>query len=176
MGRETGIEEVVWRDDWLYLEGGGLVAREKVPAPVATTLAPDRVIQHEFGGPLPADFQWLRKPDTARIFREDADALVLIGRESIGRWFEQSLVARRQEHFTYTASTTVAFEPTTYQQAAGLTTYYNRHKFHAVLVISEAGIGRPLTLISCAGDWPESDFSFPTDPVALSADPVKFWI
>ena len=173
MGRETGIEEVVWRDDWLYLADGGLVAREHVPAPVSATPAPDKTIQHRFGGSLPPEFQWLRTPDTARIFREDADALVLIGRESIGSWFEQSLVARRQEHFTYTATTTVAFEPQTYQQGAGLTTYYNRHKFHAVVITYEEHMGRVLSLISCDGDWPDGELSFPADPVALSAGSVK---
>ena len=59
--------------------------------------------------------------------------LRLTGRESLGSWFEQSLVARRQEHHAYTAHTRVAFDPDTYQQAAGLVTYYNRHKFHALL-------------------------------------------
>jgi xylan 1,4-beta-xylosidase len=30
----TGIEEAVWRDDWLYLAHGGMVAWQDVPAPV----------------------------------------------------------------------------------------------------------------------------------------------
>jgi xylan 1,4-beta-xylosidase len=172
MGRETGIEEVEWRDDWLYLKHGGLVARQEVPAPVDVTPNETVPMRRRLGGPLPPEFQWLRTPHKARIFREDDDALVLIGRESIGSWFEQALVARRQEHAVYTAETSVQFAPQIYQQAAGLTTYYNRHKFHAVLVTDEPGMGRVLTLMSCAGDWPEEALSFPAVPVPLADGPV----
>ncbi|MFG5383681.1 glycoside hydrolase family 43 protein [Yoonia sp. R2-816] len=173
MGRETGIEEVEWRDDWLYPKAGGMVAREAVPAPVDVEPVAPQPARRSLGGALPPEFQWLRTPQPDRIFREEADALVLIGRESIGSWFEQALVARRQEHFTYAAETAVTFAPETYQQAAGLTTYYNRHKFHAVLVSHEVGTGRVLTLMSCPGDWPEGALTFPADPVALDDGPVE---
>lgn len=173
LGRETGIEEVEWRDDWLYLKGGGMVARVNVPSPTDASARPPAAVNRTLGGELPPEFQWLRTPETARIFREDTDALTLIGRESIGSWFEQALVARRQEHHTYRAETTVDFAPVTYQQAAGLTTYYNRHKFHAVLVTHQAGVGRVLSLMSCPGDWPDGALTFPTDDVALQDGPVE---
>jgi len=173
MGRETGVEEVAWRDDWLYLADGGLVARAEVPAPVKVDPLPAAPVRRVLGGSLPAEFQWLRTPEPDRIMREDDDALVLVGRESIGSWFEQALVARRQEHAAYVAETSVAFEPETYQQAAGLTTYYNRHKFHAALVTEEPGKGRVLSLMSCAGDWPGEALTFPTDPVPLEDGPVE---
>jgi len=110
--------------------------------------------------------------DTARIFRNDPDALVLIGRESVGSWFEQSLVARRQEHHRYDAQTTVDFAPDTYQKAAGLTTYYNAHKYHAAVVTHDATLGRVVTIMSCAGDWPDAAVSFPCDPVVVPDGPV----
>ena len=171
-GRETGIEEVIWRDDWLYLKAGGLTPRVTVPSPVDVEPAPRVPICRALGGPLPPEFQWLRTPQPERIFREDPDALVLIGRESIGSWFEQALVARRQEDASYVAETSLDFAPETYQQAAGLTTYYNRHKFHAALITDEPGIGRALSLMSCPGDWPECALSFPTPPVPLQDGPV----
>ena len=171
-GRETGIEEVIWRDDWLYLKAGGQTPRVTVPSPVDVETAPRLPVHRALGGALPPEFQWLRTPQTDRIFREDPDALVLIGRESIGSWFEQALVARRQEDASYTAETSVDFAPETYQQAAGLTTYYNRHKFHAALVTDEPGMGRALSLMSCPGDWPECALSFPTPPVPLKDGPV----
>ena len=53
----------------------------------------------------------------------------------VGSWFDQALVARRQQHHAYRAETRLlAFDPDTYQQNAGLTTYYNRHKFHFLAV------------------------------------------
>ncbi|MBI1415807.1 MAG: family 43 glycosylhydrolase [Limimaricola sp.] len=172
-GRESGLEEVVWRDGWLYLAAGGQVPRAAVPAPVDIVPAPRGPVRRQFSGALPDEFQWLRTPEPDRIFRMEPDALVLIGRESIGSWFEQALVARRQEDQVYTAETTVDFTPETYQQAAGLTTYYNRHKFHATLVTHEAGTGRVLVVMSCAGDWPGERLTWPAAPVPLEDGPVE---
>jgi xylan 1,4-beta-xylosidase len=115
------------------------------------------------GGKLPADFQWLRTPQPERIFNltDRPGHLRLIARESVGSWFEQSLVARRQEHHSFRAETVVEFDPDTYQQAAGLTHYYNRHKFHAVVVTLHERLGRCVTILSCDGDYPHSRLSFP---------------
>ena len=61
------------------------------------------------------------------------------------------------------------FEPTTYQQAAGLTTYYNRNKFHFAAVSWTEEQGRCLMLMSCPGDWPDGRMQFPAAPVPLVA-------
>ena len=50
-------------------------------------------------------------------------------------------------------------DPPNWQRAAGLITYYNRHKFHAALVTREAG-ERVVTLVSCLGDWPGEALTF----------------
>ncbi|MEM6462559.1 MAG: family 43 glycosylhydrolase [Pseudomonadota bacterium] len=175
LGRESGIERVEWRDDWPWLEDGGLLVRSNVPAPVDTQPALKGEANYDFQGPdLPMDFQWLRTPDRDRIFRVD-HGLTLIGRESIGSWFEQSLVARRQENFVYEAETTLLdFEPVNYQQNAGLTTYYNRFKHHSLLVSFEPGLGRVLVLMSCPGDFPDGRLDYPLDtPVTLQDGPVE---
>ena len=170
LGRETGLERCVWRDDWLYLEGGGPLPRVEVPSgddgswPGATVA--------DFSDGLPTEFQWLRTPEPDRIFRTGPEGLTLIGRESVGSWFEQALVARRQEHFAYTAETELTFDPVTYQQAAGLTTYYNRHKFHAALVTHEAGVGRVLSVLSCLGDWPDGALTYHERALRLDDGPV----
>jgi xylan 1,4-beta-xylosidase len=162
MGRETGIEKCVWSDDgWLYLENGGLLPRVEVPSPSGATRQDLRERLYHFADGLPDDFQWLRTPYPDRIFRTSNDGLVLIGRESIGSWFEQALVARRQEDADYDAETTVGFEPVTYQQAAGLTTYYNRHKHHVAMLTHAAGQGRILTVMSCIGTDDTANVTFP---------------
>ncbi len=177
MGRETAIQHCVWGEDsWLRLAGGGLVPALEVEAPPG---APEptqaRAVRRRFDGDaLPAEFQWLRTPESERIFRLTGSALRLIGRESIGSWFEQALVARRQEHFVYRAETALDFDPDTYQQAAGLVTYYNRHKFHFLAVSHAEGTGRTLTVMSCAGDWPDGRLSLPmAAPVVLGDGPVE---
>ncbi|HUG63460.1 MAG TPA: glycoside hydrolase family 43 protein [Methylomirabilota bacterium] len=171
MGRETALQACVWGEDgWLRLAHGGLVPALDVPAPPgAAEPPPDARIEHRFDGDrLPADFQWLRTPHPERIFTLTGAALRLHGRESIGSWFEQALVARRQEHFCYRAETRLTHSPWSYQQAAGLTTYYNRHKFHFLAVSHDERHGRVLTLMSCPGDWPDARLTFPlADPVPL---------
>jgi len=171
MGRETGLQKCVWGDDgWLRLEHGGLVPAAEVPAPPgAPEPEPDRAVEHRLDGPvLPPEFQWLRTPYPDRLFAMTGRALRLFGRESVGSWFEQTLVARRQEHVGYRTETRLRFDPDSYQQAAGLTTYYNRHKFHLLAVSHDARLGRVLTMMSCLGDWPDGRLSFPlTDPVPL---------
>ena len=178
LGRETALQKCVWRGDgWLYLEQGGVVPAIEVPAPADAVIVegPARVETGFDGTHLPAEFQWLRTPLPQRIFSltDRPGFLRLFGRESIGSWFEQALVARRQEHHRFRAETVVDFDPDTYQQAAGLTHYYNRHKFHALAVTLHETLGRVVTVFSCAGDFPHSRMSFPAGSgVAVPDGPV----
>jgi xylan 1,4-beta-xylosidase len=171
LGRETAIQKCVWRDDdWLYLEHGGVVPAVEVPSPDNSVLPlPTQPSRHRFdGSTLPLEFQWLRTPDPERLFTLTGSALRLHGRESIGSWFEQSLVARRQEHFTFRAETVLDFDPRNHQQVAGLTHYYNQKKFHLLAVTWHELQGRVLTVFSCPADWPDGRLSFALDaPIAL---------
>jgi len=165
LGRETALQKCVWAsDDWLYLESGGSVPPVEVPSPDNSIMPlPHQEVRRDFAACryLPEEFQWLRTPYPARLFTLTGSALRLHGRESIGSWFEQSLVARRQEDFAFRAETSVRFEPTTYQQVAGLTYYYNRFKFHFVAVTWHETLGRVLTMMSCPGDYPDGRMTFP---------------
>ncbi|MBL8360984.1 MAG: glycoside hydrolase family 43 protein [Rubrivivax sp.] len=176
LGRETAIQRCEWRDDgWLYLAGGGVVPHVEVPSPdPASRREPRGERHHRFADSreLPMDFQWLRTPDPERLFTLTPGGLRLHGRESIGSWFEQSLVARRQEDFVFRAETTLArFEPSTYQQSAGLVLYYNRFKFHFLSVSRDERLGRVLTILSCPADWPDGRLEFPlAEPIPLPGD------
>ena len=161
-GRETGISRVEWReDDWLYLTpcqdtGNGLAPPSIFNA--APARRPDVPLHYDFttARALPNDFQWLRTPYPERLFSVGQGALRLIGRESIGSWFEQSLIARRQEEVDIDASATVLADPPNFQRAAGLVHYYNRHKFHAAWVTRDAKGALVLQQVSCAGDVTEA--------------------
>ncbi|TPE49563.1 glycoside hydrolase family 43 protein [Amaricoccus solimangrovi] len=177
LGRETGLQRCVWGEDgWLRLAQGGLVPAVEVDAPAgAASPEPSRPVEYRFVGvALPMDFQWLRTPYPGRLFTLTGDALRLHGRESLGSWYEQALVARRQEHHAYRAETRLAaFAPDTYQQAAGLTTYYNRFKLHALMVSHDAAAGgRTLTIMSCPGDWPDGRLRYPATPLPLPDGPL----
>ena len=164
LGRETAIQKCVWRDDdWLYLETGGIVPSVQVPSPDAgARAAPPKACHADFSGrALPPEFQWLRSPCPERLFSLTGSALRLHARESVGSWFEQALVARRQEHFGFRAETALDFDPQTHQQLAGLALYYNQFKYHALGVTWHEVLGRCLTVISCEANYPEGKPSYP---------------
>ena len=180
MGRETALQQCVWgADDWLYLAQGGQTPAVDVPAPASSVAGQEPTTLRATFSPagLPPEFQWLRTPCPERIFSLSArpGQLRLIARESIGSWFEQALVARRQEHFVYRAETELDFRPNSFQQAAGIAGYYNRHKFHFLAITWREDLGRVLTILSCEGDYPDGNLSFPlAEPVPLDRDgPVR---
>jgi xylan 1,4-beta-xylosidase len=179
LGRETAIQKCVWREDgWLYLCDGGQAPALEVepPVPVDATPQPRRIAYDFAPGDLPLDMQWLRSPQPERLFSLQGRPgwLRLYGRESIGSWFEQALVARRQQHFRFSVEVELDFDPSTFQQAAGIVLYYNRYKFHFLAVTHDEILGRALTILSCPGDWPEGRLAFPAKPIALpGSEPVR---
>lgn len=179
MGRESGIEKCEWGDDgWLRTVQGGQQPRLEVESPAGSAVAGiaardnKKPISYPFDSPeLPIDFQWLRTPQPERLFSltQRPGYLRLYGRESIGSWFEQSLVARRQQHFRYVATTFVDVNPSSFTHSAGLVAYYNRFKFHYLQVSHDETLGRVISVISCTGDYPDGALSFePATVVAVS--------
>jgi len=160
LGRETAIQKAQWGDDgWLRLCGNPMEPKTEVPAPsLPPHPFPAESARHDFDVPdLPAAFQWLRTPYPERIFSLTARPgfLRLTGRESVGSWFEQALVARRQTAFAYDAETVVEARPKNYQQMAGLIAYYNRFAFHYLALTFDETVGTCLHVFSCLGDWPD---------------------
>jgi xylan 1,4-beta-xylosidase len=72
-------------------------------------------------------FQILRIPFTPENFslEERPGYLRIKGRESLSSKHNQSLIARRQQAFRYTASTCGEFEPESFQQMAGLICFFD---------------------------------------------------
>lgn len=154
LGRETAIQEAFWEDDWLYVKNGP-VPSLFVDLPAARDDGPywaER--RYTFAGELHKDFQWLRTPETDRIFALEDGRLTLFGRESIGSWFEQALVARRQEHFSYDAETVLDFSPEDERQYAGLTVYYSRYNFFYLTVTAHSDGQRELLIMSSEASFP----------------------
>ncbi len=148
MGRETALQEVAFNSDgWL-----ALVSPQTAFDAVEEIDSEDK--QYRFDtSQLDPDFQWLRTPEPDAIFSltERPGSLRLYGRESLGSNFVQTLVARRQTHFQYTAETELDFAPDDFQQMAGLVAYYNAHKHHYLFVSWDEEVGRHLSIQSCLG-------------------------
>lgn len=162
LGRETSIQECFWGgDDWLYVKNGPLPS---LWVDVPGTRDEEkywREVKYSFEGELHKDFQWLRTPEPERIFKVGAGAdgkqLALFGRETIGSWFEQALVARRQTHFSYDAETVLDFSPEDEREFAGLTAYYCRYNFFYLTVTANADGQRELLLMISDVSWPDGD-------------------
>lgn len=172
LGRETAIQKMVWgEDDWLRtLDGQGIPTLEP-PAPALPVHPfPPSPIREDFDQPvLPLDFQWLRTPWPEEIFSLTARPgyLRLIGRETIGSLFRQSLVARRQQSHCYSAATVIEFEPDHFQQMAGLVCYYNSTKFHYLHLSHVETLGKHLRVMSCLPDSTQVDAFTP--PIGIPA-------
>lgn len=169
LGRETGIQEAYWGDDdWLYVKNGP-VPSLYVDVPGTRDDSKYWAEQrYTFENGLHKDFQWLRTPETDRIFSFHDGKLVLTGRESIGSWFEQALVARRQTHFSYDAETVIDYSPTDERQFAGLTAYYCRYNFFYLTVTAHSDGQRELLILRSEQSFPDGDLNLPyPDPVKI---------
>ena len=140
LGRETGIQRIHWRDDdWPEIEGGGNVPHASVRAPsLALQPFPPEPARDDFdSSTLNHHLNSLRRPfdESWLSLRERPGHLRLKGGESLMSLFEQSLVARRQQHFNCRAETRVDFDPENLHQMAGIAAYYNTSN-HAYLHVS----------------------------------------
>ncbi|KQW46220.1 MULTISPECIES: glycoside hydrolase family 43 protein [unclassified Roseateles] len=140
LGRETGIQRIHWRDDdWPEIEGGGNAPRLQVAEPgLPEHVFPAEAARDDFDGTtlnphlnslrVPFDERWISLTERPGFLR-------LKGRESLMSLFDQSLVARRQQHFNCRVETRLEFAPELFQQMAGLVAYYNTSN-HAYLHVS----------------------------------------
>jgi xylan 1,4-beta-xylosidase len=153
LGRETAIQKIVWTDDgWLRLAGGGNTPAIETPGPglpeYPFLLPPSR---DDFESPsLNIHFQTLRVPLDAEFLSltERPGFLRLRGSESLSSKHHQSLVARRQQAFRYTATTCLEFEPEIFQQMAGLVCFYSTDNFYYLRVSRDEKIGKCLGIIA----------------------------
>ena len=172
LGRETAIQPMVWSPDgWLRTTDGAGVPQLEVPAPALPAHPfPAPPARRDFDEPrLPIEFQWLRTPFPDELFSLTARPghLRLFGRETLGSWFRQALVARRQQAHCYSASTVIEFEPAHYQQMAGLICYYGGNKYHYLYVGHDEEVGRHVRAMTAFPEGPASD-AF-TAPVPVPA-------
>ncbi|KAF5011616.1 hypothetical protein FDECE_2279 [Fusarium decemcellulare] len=167
LGRETSIQEAHWVDDWLYVKNGPVPSLHVDVPGVQDEAAYWEEKRYTFERGLDKSFQWLRTPEPDRIF-STGNYLTLFGREAIGSWFEQSLVARRQTHFSFDAETIIDFAPTSPRQFAGLTAYYSRWNLFYLTVTASSDDKRQLLIMRAENAWPDGALEIPFyEPVNL---------
>lgn len=153
LGRETAIERIVWKNDWPYvLEGKKIRTMIEAPSVAQQIHSKKSSLEYRFdGGELSKDFQSLRIPMNEEWCSLSARKgyLRLIGKESLNSFNQQSLIARRVQHFTIEVETQVDFNPQNLMQLAGLVFYYNTGHYHyANITANYAGTKKYLSVIS----------------------------
>jgi xylan 1,4-beta-xylosidase len=152
LGRETAIQKLEWRDGWPYVVGGKQGSLE-VEAPKMEEVKWEKdydEVDHFDSKTLNHHFQSLRIPLTEKIMSltDRPGNLRLYGKESLTSCFTQALIARRWQSLHFDSSTAVAFEPDTYQQAAGLTCYYNTENWTSVQLTWSEEKGRIIDIMT----------------------------
>ena len=151
LGRETGIQKIYWENDWPYVVGGPAPS-EFVDMPNLKEVVFEAEYREHEGfdeEKLPMCFQTLRVPFDSEIgsLSDRKGHLRLYGRESWHSLFTQAYVARRWQSFKFTAETKMEFEPTNFQQSAGMTCFYNTHNWSAVQLSKDEEKGKIIYLV-----------------------------
>lgn len=169
LGRETAIQQVHWTDDgWLRLTDGGNRPSLTAAAPdLPAHPWPEQPGRMTFDGPeLPADLNTRRIPPDESWLSLSARPgyLRLIGRESLWSQHTVALAARRWTSLDFVARTALEFEPSRYQQQAGLVCLYDIVNWFFLHVTHDEDRGRVLSIETCV-NW-EHDMPLP-EPVAI---------
>jgi xylan 1,4-beta-xylosidase len=178
LGRETGIAELEWRDDWPYLKYAPGTRRENeelwgagVPnypplffdSPVSSALPKETASQkttaprekcYRFNtGVLDPDFKTLRVPADPDIYSLTARPgfLRLRGGQSPVSRFQQTLLARRQTDFSFSVETYLEFDPPSFQELAGLCWRYDEDNQYLLAVSRDECRGRVVSVQTMIG-------------------------
>ncbi|CAM3903686.1 glycoside hydrolase family 43 protein [Lederbergia lenta] len=153
LGRETAIQRLEWSDGWPYVVGGNFPALEiEGPNMEEVRWDADYPEKDDFDSKtLNLHFQSLRIPLGEKIvsLNDKPGHLRLYGKESLTSKFTQAFIARRWQHFNFTAETKVAFKPVSFQQSAGLVNYYNTQNWTSLQISWHEDKGRILELVTC---------------------------
>lgn len=176
LGRETAIQNVTWTaDDWLRLSNQTNQPADYYEVPVDTPVTPiQHAFDNDFGGPELNFERWntLRKMPTADWLQFTGTGLEIAGGQSLQSEFDQHLVATRQTDFNFTATTTVAFNPTTYMQLAGMALYLDIDNYLFLAVTHDEQLGRCITVLQAQ----KGDFQIVTDPIAIHSQDITLQV
>jgi xylan 1,4-beta-xylosidase len=142
LGRESGMAPLEWFNDWPYLAG---FDRKGNNPPLEFEIegvnpkADNREWNIKFSeyDKLPLEFQALRIPitsDWCSLNDERPGYLRLKGKDSPVSRFNQSVLARRIQHFNFEVETRVEFDPLVYDHFAGLMLRYDESLFYYLIV------------------------------------------
>lgn len=163
MGRETAIQKMNWTaDGWLRLACGGNEPEAAIDGPDL----PEHIWEKE---PARDDFNSDKLNIHFQSLRVDISDMISLtarpgylrmkGGESLSSYHKQTLLARRQQSFFYTAETCVEFEPDNFQQMAGLICMYDNTNFYYLHITTNEQNEKYLDIMACLA----SQFDYPLE-------------
>ena len=143
IGRETCLTPVEWnKGEWPLVNGNGqtdvVISKTppnynaQIPQPFGASVVTN------FDQPIGFEWLYLRNPDSSNYsLNERAGFLRLKGAAAnLNEWDSPTMIARRQQHFDFTASTNIDFNPKQTNEEAGLTILMD-NRFHYDVFISQ---------------------------------------
>ena len=135
---KTSVQAVEWAEgEFPRLKEGGNAPYDTVASPKLPVHPWEDSLRDDFDGPtINKHFQTLREPhdESWLTLNRKPGWLSLKGRNSLYSRFDQSLIARRLQHFKAEAETCLTFDPKYPKQEAGLIAYYDRMNYHYLRV------------------------------------------
>ncbi|MFP3126570.1 glycoside hydrolase family 43 protein [Ectobacillus funiculus] len=166
LGRETALQRCDWTEDgWLRLEGGSHLPKIIVegpslpPYPFKEPKEKENFDEEKLG----IHFNTLRVPadDSWLSLKERPGYLRIKGRESLTSLNEQSMVARRIQHYLCNIETCIEFDPEHYMQMAGLICLYDENDYFYLRISHDERLGKHLGIVtSKQGKYDELDNDF----------------
>jgi len=134
LGRETAINEIVWRNDWPYLQNGTTEMSEYFTGYGEKAEEEKEILYNFNASSFKTDFMSLRQKCNYAVVD---NALVLQGGESPHSCHKQSFLGRRQTDFHFQCTVTMEFNPTNFQQLAGINYRYDEESYYYLFVTND---------------------------------------
>lgn len=180
LGRESGIQKLVWDEDgWPQIVGGynGLAEVEAPKGAKECIYEPTYPVKDDFDDSiLNINFQTLRIPlgEDVMSLTDRPGHLRLYGHQSLASTFTQAHVARRWQSFEFDAETKVDYRPETIQQAAGLTCYFNTQNWSCIQITWNEKYGRVIDAVYT--DLGKTYSVYGEEPVPVPEDAEYVWL
>jgi xylan 1,4-beta-xylosidase len=143
LGRETFLLPVEWTPDgWPVVNGGRGVAFECSFPPLPESKPYVSPVRADFDRPeLPGEFNFCRNPRESGFSLAGRPGFLRLRGSmfSLSSLAHENLIARRQEHVTFTAAALLDFQPNDERTEAGITCYYDTRNYFSLGITASGG-------------------------------------
>jgi xylan 1,4-beta-xylosidase len=149
LGRETGINELIWKNDWPYLKNETLLVDEFFEG--YGEKIEKKYVEYTFGDKeFYLNFNTLRAPSIHLLGA--GNTLRLYGAESLFSNQDQAMFVRRQTDFDFEATTCVTLPFEQFQQFAGLIYRYDEQHQYLLKIAYDERVDRHTLSIMAVKD------------------------